>query len=60
MGSEPGNFREPHDLYVGGSEGSPNVIQRQFQMIALEPARAVLKQMSGRCPFLVGVPTPEK
>ena len=21
MGSEPGNFREPHDLYVGGSKG---------------------------------------
>jgi len=29
MGSEPGNFREPHDLYVGGSKGYVYVADRQ-------------------------------
>ena len=29
MGSEPGNFREPHDLYVGGSKGWVYVADRQ-------------------------------
>jgi hypothetical protein len=28
MGSEPGNFREPHDLYVGGSRGHVYVADR--------------------------------
>jgi hypothetical protein len=28
MGSEPGNFREPHDLYVGGSKGYVYVADR--------------------------------
>jgi DNA-binding beta-propeller fold protein YncE len=29
MGSETGNFREPHDLYVGGSKGYVYVADRQ-------------------------------
>jgi DNA-binding beta-propeller fold protein YncE len=29
MGSEPGNFRDPHDLYVGGSKGYVYVADRQ-------------------------------
>jgi len=29
LGSEPGNFREPHDLYVGGSKGWVYVADRQ-------------------------------
>jgi hypothetical protein len=29
VGSEPGNFREPHDLYVGGSKGYVYVADRQ-------------------------------
>ena len=29
QGSEPGNFREPHDLYVGGSKGYVYVADRQ-------------------------------
>ena len=29
MGSEPGNFREPHDLYVGGSKAYVYVADRQ-------------------------------
>ena len=29
MGSEPGNFRDPHDLYVGGSRGWVYVADRQ-------------------------------
>jgi hypothetical protein len=28
MGSEPGNFREPHDIYVGGSRGYVYVADR--------------------------------
>jgi NHL repeat len=33
MGSEPGNFREPHDLYVGGSKGYVYVADRQNNRI---------------------------
>jgi len=33
MGSEPGNFREPHDLYVGGSRGYVYVADRQNNRI---------------------------
>jgi streptogramin lyase len=29
MGTEPGDFREPHDLYVGGSKGYVYVADRQ-------------------------------
>jgi len=29
MGTEPGNFREPHDIYVGGSKGYVYVADRQ-------------------------------
>jgi hypothetical protein len=29
MGSEPGNFREPHDIFVGGSKGQVYVADRQ-------------------------------
>ena len=29
LGSEPGNFRDPHDLYVGGSKGHVYVADRQ-------------------------------
>jgi len=29
LGTEPGNFREPHDLYVGGSRGYVYVADRQ-------------------------------
>jgi len=29
MGAEPGNFQEPHDLYVGGSRGYVYVADRQ-------------------------------
>ena len=29
MGSEPGNFREPHDIFVGGSRGYVYVADRQ-------------------------------
>lgn len=29
LGAEPGNFREPHDLYVGGSRGYVYVADRQ-------------------------------
>ena len=33
LGSEPGNFREPHDLYVGGSRGYVYVADRQNNRI---------------------------
>jgi streptogramin lyase len=33
MGSEPGNFREPHDLFVGGSRGYVYVADRQNSRI---------------------------
>jgi sugar lactone lactonase YvrE len=33
MGSEPGNFREPHDLSVGGSKGYVYVADRQNNRI---------------------------
>jgi len=33
MGSEPGNFREPHDIYVGGSKGYVYVADRQNNRI---------------------------
>jgi streptogramin lyase len=33
LGSEPGNFREPHDLYVGGSKGYVYVADRQNNRI---------------------------
>jgi NHL repeat-containing protein len=33
MGSDPGNFREPHDLYVGGSKGYVYVADRQNDRI---------------------------
>jgi sugar lactone lactonase YvrE len=33
MGPEPGNFREPHDLYVGGSKGYVYVADRQNDRI---------------------------
>ena len=33
MGSEPGNFRDPHDLYVGGSRGYVYVADRQNSRI---------------------------
>jgi hypothetical protein len=33
MGSEPGNFRDPHDLYVGGSKGYVYVADRQNSRI---------------------------
>ncbi len=29
LGSEPGNFREPHDIFVGGSKGYVYVADRQ-------------------------------
>jgi hypothetical protein len=33
MGAEPGNFREPHDIYVGGSKGYVYVADRQNDRI---------------------------
>jgi len=33
MGTEPGNFRDPHDLYVGGSKGYVYVADRQNNRI---------------------------
>ena len=33
LGSEPGNFREPHDIYVGGSKGYVYVADRQNNRI---------------------------
>jgi hypothetical protein len=33
MGSEPGDFREPHDIYVGGSKGYVYVADRQNNRI---------------------------
>ena len=33
LGTEPGNFREPHDLYVGGSKGYVYVADRQNNRI---------------------------
>jgi len=33
MGSEPGNFREPHDIYVGGSKAYVYVADRQNNRI---------------------------
>lgn len=33
LGSEPGNFRDPHDLYVGGSKGYVYVADRQNNRI---------------------------
>jgi DNA-binding beta-propeller fold protein YncE len=33
MGPEPGNFREPHDIYVGGSKGYVYVADRQNNRI---------------------------
>ena len=33
MGSEPGNFREPHDIYMGGSKGYVYVADRQNNRI---------------------------
>jgi NHL repeat len=33
LGSEPGNFREPHDLFVGGSKGYVYVADRQNNRI---------------------------
>ena len=33
MGPEPGNFRDPHDLYVGGSKGYVYVADRQNNRI---------------------------
>jgi NHL repeat len=33
IGSEPGNFREPHDIYVGGSRGYVYVADRQNNRI---------------------------
>jgi DNA-binding beta-propeller fold protein YncE len=33
LGSEPGDFREPHDLYVGGSRGYVYVADRQNNRI---------------------------
>jgi hypothetical protein len=33
LGSEPGNFREPHDLFVGGSRGYVYVADRQNNRI---------------------------
>jgi hypothetical protein len=33
LGSEPGNFNEPHDLYVGGSKGYVYVADRQNNRI---------------------------
>jgi len=33
MGPEPGNFREPHDLFVGGSKGYVYVADRQNNRI---------------------------
>jgi sugar lactone lactonase YvrE len=33
IGSEPGNFREPHDIYVGGSKGYVYVADRQNNRI---------------------------
>jgi hypothetical protein len=33
MGSEPGNFREPHDIYIGGSKGYVYVADRQNNRI---------------------------
>ncbi|MCM3881011.1 MAG: peptidyl-alpha-hydroxyglycine alpha-amidating lyase family protein [Vicinamibacterales bacterium] len=33
VGSQPGNFREPHDLYVGGSRGYVYVADRQNDRI---------------------------
>ena len=33
MGSEPGNFSEPHDLYVGGSKGYVYVADRRNNRI---------------------------
>ena len=33
MGTEPGNFREPHDIYVGGSKGYVYVADRQNNRI---------------------------
>lgn len=33
MGPEPGNFRDPHDLYVGGSKGYVYVADRQNSRI---------------------------
>lgn len=33
LGSEPGNFRDPHDIYVGGSRGYVYVADRQNNRI---------------------------
>jgi hypothetical protein len=33
LGTEPGNFRDPHDLYVGGSKGYVYVADRQNNRI---------------------------
>jgi DNA-binding beta-propeller fold protein YncE len=33
MGTEPGNFRDPHDIYVGGSRGYVYVADRQNSRI---------------------------
>jgi DNA-binding beta-propeller fold protein YncE len=33
MGSEPGNFREPHDIYIGGSKGYVYVADRRNNRI---------------------------
>ena len=33
LGPEPGNFRDPHDLYVGGSRGYVYVADRQNNRI---------------------------
>ncbi len=35
MGPEPGNFRDPHDLYVGGSKGYVYVADRQNSRIQI-------------------------
>ena len=35
LGTEPGNFRDPHDLYVGGSRGYVYVADRQNNRIQI-------------------------
>ena len=59
LGSEPGNFRDPHDLYVGGSKGYVYVADRQNNRVqvfdqngtfidGLDPVRAAELRVRGR------------
>ena len=55
QGPEPGNFRDPHDFYVGGSKGYVYVADRQNNRIRSSTRTVISSSHGGSSASRVGV-----